>query len=152
MTDTLMNALSSVVGPLLRRPKRLQVAALCLKGDGAGKQVLMITSRDTGRWVLPKGWPIDGYDAPGSALQEAWEEAGVKEAEIDPDMIGTYEYAKRLTGGAEVDVEVQVYSAKVDKLVDQFPESDERSRKWVSPLDAANMVQEPGLQELLRQI
>ena len=152
MTDTLMNALSSVVGPLLRRPKRLQVAALCLKGEGSGKQVLMITSRDTGRWVLPKGWPIDGYDAPGSALQEAWEEAGVKEAEIDPDMIGTYEYAKRLTGGAAVDVEVQVYSAKVDKLVDQFPESDERSRKWVSPLDAANMVQEPGLQELLRQI
>ena len=98
MTDTLMNALSSVVGPLLRRPKRLQVAALCLKGEGSGKQVLMITSRDTGRWVLPKGWPIDGYDAPGSALQEAWEEAGVKEAEIDPDMIGTYEYAKRLTG------------------------------------------------------
>ncbi|WP_197918141.1 NUDIX hydrolase [Thiosulfatihalobacter marinus] len=152
MTDTLMNALSSVVGPLLRRPKRLQVAALCLKGEGSGKQVLMITSRDTGRWVLPKGWPIDGYDAPGSALQEAWEEAGVKEAEIDPDMIGTYEYAKRLTGGAAVDVEVQVYSAKVDKLVDQFPESDERSRKWVSPMDAANMVQEPGLQELLRQI
>ena len=67
-------------------------------------------------------------------------------------MIGTYEYAKRLTGGAAVDVEVQVYSAKVDKLVDQFPESDERSRKWVSPMDAANMVQEPGLQELLRQI
>ncbi|MEP2531344.1 NUDIX hydrolase [Shimia sp.] len=152
MTDALKNALSSVVVPLLRRPKRLQVAALCFRGDGATRKILLITSRDSRRWVLPKGWPIDGLDAPGSALQEAWEEAGVKKATIDPEILGTYDYDKRLDGGAEVKVEVQVYATEVDKLVDVFPEMEERNRKWVSPTAAADMVEEPGLQQLLRQI
>ncbi|MGX9353277.1 NUDIX hydrolase [Shimia sp. W99] len=152
MTDALKNALSSVVTPLLRRPKRLQVAALCFCGNKTERKVLLITSRDTGRWVLPKGWPIDGLDAPGSALQEAWEEAGVKKAQVNTSAVGTYEYDKRLDGGAEVPVEVQVYETKVEKLVDEFPESDERTRKWVSPDEAAQLVDEPGLQKLLREI
>ncbi|TMV51704.1 NUDIX hydrolase, partial [Thioclava sp. BHET1] len=67
----------SVVLPLVQRPKRLQVAALCFRGGGAATEVLLITSRDTGRWVVPKGWPMRGLDAAGAARQEAWEEAGV---------------------------------------------------------------------------
>ncbi len=55
----------------------------------------MITSRDTGRWILPKGWPIDGLDEAGSALQEAWEEAGVKDGRIANAPIGTFDYQKR---------------------------------------------------------
>ena len=152
MTDALKNALSSVVTPLLRRPKRFQVAALCYRGDKKERKVLLITSRDTGRWVLPKGWPIDGLDAPGSALQEAWEEAGVKDAKVKPAALGTYDYDKRLDGGAEVPVEVQVYETEVEKLVDEFPEAQERTRKWVSPTEAAELVEEPGLQKLLREI
>ena len=50
----------SVLGPMLQRPKRLQMAALCHRGSGVNREYLLVTSRDTGRWVIPKGWPIRG--------------------------------------------------------------------------------------------
>lgn len=152
MTGTIRNAFASVVAPILRRPKRIQVAALCLRGSANAREVLLITSRDTGRWVLPKGWPIDGLDSPGSALQEAWEEAGVKDADINQQPVGSYGYDKKLDGGLIVAVDVQVYETEVTELVDTFPESDERTRKWVPTAEAANMVNEPELQALLQQI
>lgn len=150
MTDALKNALSSVVTPLLRRPRMLQVAALCYRHGDAGKEVLLITSRDTGRWVIPKGWPIDGLDAPGAAMREAWEEAGVKTGTIRREAIGHFDYDKRLDNGASVPVEVQVFAYNVSSLKDRFPEADERRRKWVRPQEAAEMVQEPELQDILR--
>ena len=152
MTDALKNALNSVVTPLFRRPRLLQVAALCYREDGPRKKVLLITSRDTGRWIVPKGWPIDGLDAPDAALQEAWEEAGVKKAVIDRKPIGSFDYDKRLDTGVPVPVEAHVFAVEVEKLKDDYPEADERSRKWVAPEKAAEMVDEPGLQALLRQM
>jgi 8-oxo-dGTP pyrophosphatase MutT (NUDIX family) len=71
-----------------------QVAALCYRENAQGKQVLLITSRATKRWIVPKGWPIEGLDGPASALQEAWEEAGVRKADILPEPVGTYSYDK----------------------------------------------------------
>lgn len=152
MTSTLKSALTNVVGPLLRRPKRLQVAAMCFREEDAQKKVLLVTSRGTRRWVLPKGWPIDGKDAGESAMQEAWEEAGVKEGEIADEALGTYDYDKELKGGLPVRVETVVFPVKVDRLSDSYPEADERTRKWVTPQAAANMVHEPELQDLLRQL
>ena len=152
MTNALKNALTSVVSPLLRRPKRLQVAALCYRQDGPQKKVLLITSRDSGRWVVPKGWPIDGLDAAGAAMQEAWEEAGVTKGDIDPTSIGSFEYDKQLDNGAEVAVETKVFAVEVEKMKDEFPEADERTLRWVAPEEAAQMVQEPGLQSILRQL
>ena len=78
MTRTLTRAWEEILRPMLKRPNRLQVAALCYRTGADGKEVLMITSRGTGRWIIPKGWPVEGKDGPASALQEAWEEAGVK--------------------------------------------------------------------------
>ncbi|TCL08474.1 8-oxo-dGTP pyrophosphatase MutT (NUDIX family) [Shimia isoporae] len=138
--------------PLLQRPRRLQVAALCMRERGEVREVLLVTSRDTGRWVLPKGWPIRGKDAPGSALQEAWEEAGVREANMNTSPVGSYGYDKRLDSGLALPVEVKVYEAEVTKLMEDFPEAEERTRKWVRPEEAAEMVQEPELQALLRDI
>ncbi|WP_054002696.1 NUDIX hydrolase [Shimia sp. SK013] len=150
MPSALRKAFDSVLVPLLRRPRRLQVAALCLREPGPAQEVLLVTSRDTGRWVLPKGWPIDGKDAPGSALQEAWEEAGVREANMNTSPVGSYGYDKRLDTGLEIPVEVKVYEAHVTQLEDTFPEADERTRKWVRLEQAAEMVNEPELQALLR--
>ena len=150
MTDILKRAWSDMLRPILQRPRRIQVAALCYRQTDLGKQVLMITSRDTHRWILPKGWPIDGHDCAGSALQEAWEEAGVKSADIDPKPIGQYSYQKGLGGGLTTEVDTQVYATSVRDLSDTYPESYERSRRWVTPKDAANMVDEPELREILR--
>ena len=152
MTDGFKKAWSELVQPMLRRPRRLQVAALCFDHDGPTRQVLLITSRDSGRWIIPKGWPIDGLDAGGAALQEAWEEAGVKKGCILGDPIGAYDYDKELKTGLPVSVETLVFPVHVKQLDDTYPESGQRRRQWVSPADAANMVQEPELQNILRDL
>ncbi|WP_293446838.1 NUDIX hydrolase [Planktotalea sp.] len=150
MVGFLKKAWAEVVQPLIQRPNRVQVAAICYQGSGADRKVLVITSRETKRWILPKGWPIDGLDANSAAAQEAWEEAGVKPANINPDPIGTYDYEKRMDEGGTVSCETQVYAIEVDHLVDDFPEASERTRKWVSLAEAAELVDEPGLQDILR--
>ena len=152
MTDGLKKAWAELVQPMLRRPRRLQVAALCYTQDGPKKKVLLVTSRDTGRWIIPKGWPIDGKDAAAAALQEAWEEAGVKHGHVAPDPVGSYGYDKELDSGLPVPVEALVFPVEVTKLKDDFPEAAERERKWVSPKKASAMVREPELREILRNL
>lgn len=149
MTDTFKKAWTEMLRPMLQRPKRVQVAALCYRPNGDGKDVLLITSRDTGRWIVPKGWPIDGLNGSEAALQEAWEEAGVQEAEIQSEPLGCYDYLKGMNAGGNAQVEAQVYLAKVRAMSNTYPESEERKRKWVVPSEAANMVAEPGLKEIL---
>lgn len=152
MLTQLKAAWSGMVQPLLTRPKRLQVAALCLRGRGKKREVLLITSRDTGRWILPKGWPIDGLTAPGAALQEAWEEAGVTSGTITDTPLGSYDYDKRMAGGVPVAVEVKVYAVENVQMSDTYPEVEERNRRWMPPAEAATLVDEPGLRDLLRQL
>jgi 8-oxo-dGTP pyrophosphatase MutT (NUDIX family) len=152
MFNPLKAAWTNMVQPLLARPKRLQVAALCLRGTAPAQEVLLITSRDTGRWILPKGWPIDGLTAPGAALQEAWEEAGVRSGTIAQTPFGSYDYDKRLEGGVPVSVEVKVFVVTDVQMADDYPEVDERNRRWMPPSEAATLVDEPGLRDLLRQL
>jgi len=152
MTTVMRKAWDELVLPLFQRPKRLQVAALCYRYDGDSKKVLLITSRGTGRWIIPKGWPIDGKDAPGAALQEAWEEAGVRAGRVTGEPVGIYCYEKELSTGLPVPVETLVFAVEVSKMESDYPEVSERRRKWVSPNDAASMVQEPDLQVILRQM
>lgn len=140
---------SSYVQPMLQRPSRVQMAALCYRTRDAQKQILLITSRGTGRWIIPKGWPISGKTSCETALQEAWEEAGVKSDSSETDAIGSYTYEKRFDNGLSATVETTVYPVAVETLSDSFPEADERNRKWVSPKEAANLVAEPELKKLL---
>ncbi|MEX0340148.1 MAG: NUDIX hydrolase [Arenibacterium sp.] len=131
----------------------MQVAALCYRDtDDNGKDILLITSRETKRWIIPKGWPIDGLNNAEAALQEAWEEAGVKEAHITKKPMGHFDYPKRLSCGTTTEIETEVFLARVKHLSDNYPEDDERVRKWVSPDEAANLVQEPGLKSILRAL
>ena len=149
MTNALQSVWEEVLRPMFLRPKRVQVAALCYRETKDGKDILLITSRDTGRWIVPKGWPMKGLNGPEAALREAWEEAGVKDAEINPEPVGQYEYVKGLDTGGKATVCTQVYLTRVETLETEYPEAGERSRKWVAPKDAANMVQEPELQAIL---
>lgn len=150
MTNAMKRAWADYVQPILQRPKRLQVAALCFRpGKDGQRQVLLITSRDTGRWIIPKGWPMDGQDAAGAAMQEAWEEAGVRDGTAS-DAIGSYSYDKELKTGLPVPVETLVFPVEVARMEDDFPEATQRTRRWVSPDKAATMVREPQLQDILR--
>lgn len=150
MVDIFKKAWANYVQPMVQRPDRVQVAAVCFQGTGADRKVLMITSRETKRWIVPKGWPIDGLDASAAAAQEAWEEAGVKPANIQSEPLGTYDYQKRLEGGATVSCATQVFAIEVAHLEDDFPEVSERERRWVHPKEAAEMVEEPGLRAILQ--
>lgn len=129
-----------------------QMAALPVRQtDGGDWRILMITSRDTGRWVLPKGWPMKGKNLPQAAEQEALEEAGVI-GRISKQPIGTYHYLKRIEDGADIPCEVVLYPMKVTKLLRRWPERDERKRKWFSAKGAAKRVMEKDLSELLFSI
>lgn len=145
-------AWADLVQPMLQRPRQFQVAALCYRQTGDKTEVLLITSRDTGRWIVPKGWLPDGMSAPEAALKEAWEEAGVKTGVPEKDPFGAFDYEKRLDQGYETPVHAQVYKVRVIDMEEVFPEVEERRRKWVTPQEAATMVNEPELQSILRQL
>ncbi|MDO5103157.1 MAG: NUDIX hydrolase [Lautropia sp.] len=137
------------------RPRRLQAAALCLRGQGAEREVLLVTSRGrrhkTKRWILPKGWPISGLDLMGSAEQEAWEEAGVK-GTIHPESIGRYLHAQRRAENFVQQVEVRVYRIDDATLADDYPEAGQRERRWWKLEEAAAAVDQPELAALLRKV
>lgn len=137
------NKLGRIIG---RRPAEMQVAALCLN-DATG-DVLLITSRGTGRWIVPKGWPMPGRTLAEAAMQEAWEEAGVR-GRIGHAEIGRYHYDKEQERGFAIPVEVRVFPLYVDVLNDSFPERGERKRRWFPPHEAARMVAEAGLKRIL---
>lgn len=131
-----------------------QYAALCWREGRKGAQVLLVTSRETGRWVIPKGWPIKGLDGAGTAAREAWEEAGAK-GEIDADAVGHFDYDKVLDRDRKTPpvraCRVAVYALRVAELSGAFPERAERKRKWFSLVSAARKVDEPELQKLIAE-
>lgn len=152
MTKWLRNIWDEVARPMILRPQRVQFAALCTRETDNGLQVLLITSRDTGRWIIPKGWPINGLDGAETARQEAWEEAGVRPDALHKKPVGQFTYNKVLKDGSAQPVVTTVYRIEVQDLADDFPEADQRTREWVSPMTAAERVDEPELRALLRQM
>jgi len=115
--------------------------------DG-GMEILVITSRETRRWVIPKGWPIKGL-APGmAAAREAFEEAGV-EGYASLAEVGAFHYDKRLRSGRLQPVEVGVFSLQVSEERAEWPEMHEREKRWVSPAQAASLVDEADLKVLI---
>ena len=126
-----------------------QVAAIPMQWTRDGKlRILMVTSRDTGRWVLPKGWTMDDKKPWRAAEIEALEEAGVT-GYISREAIGDYAYDKRLADGSTIPCTVRVYPMIVEKVKRDWKERKQRKRHWFSPEGAAEVVLEPGLTSLL---
>jgi len=133
------------------KPRRHQVAALPWRVPdpaAGGLEILLVSSRETRRWVIPKGWPMKGKTDPEAAAQEAYEEAGL-DGRIVPEPIGGYEYLKRLKSGAARLVWVDVYPFEVTGEHAAWPEKDQRTLRWMSPVEAASAVQEPALRDLI---
>lgn len=135
---------------MFRRPERVQFAALCyrFRKKSAMPEMLLITSRDTGRFVIPKGWPMENRCSHEVAAREAWEEAGVK-GEVSPDTIGAYHYDKRMSNGLKLSVMVKVYPLVVFDMAKRFPEKGSRRLEWMSFTEAAGNVAEPSLRTLI---
>lgn len=142
--------LASEIRLMMRRPERLQFAALCYRrtDENSRVEILLITSRGTGRWVIPKGWPMNGKLAHAVAEREAYEEAGVKgKAEVKP--LGTYSYKKGMDSGLEIPCKVQVHALKVSGFANNYKEKGQREMAWFSCEDAALRVMEPELREMI---
>lgn len=125
-----------------------QSAVLPYQLENGEPQVLMVTSRGRGRWVLPKGHIEDGQNDREAAIQEAFEEAGVN-GRLADTKLGTYSYKKYDRPG-EPGYKVKVYPMQVDSLENTWPEMSERDRVWMAFPAAAEAVEEPELKLLLR--
>jgi 8-oxo-dGTP pyrophosphatase MutT (NUDIX family) len=126
---------------------RKQVAALPVRRVNGSTEVLLVTSRDTGRWIIPKGWRLKGLSWRQSAAREAMEEAGVK-GKVKQRAIGRFQYVKReKTTGRTIDVTVFILSVR--KEYKRWREAGQRRREWFAPETAASHVQEPELSSLI---
>jgi 8-oxo-dGTP pyrophosphatase MutT (NUDIX family) len=115
-------------------------------------QVLLMTSRDTGRWIIPKGNIKPGTTPSKAAAQEAFEEAGIKGTIVSSTALGMYTYFKKLRSGEARSATVEVFLLQVKKQVKKWPEKGERKLVWVSAKKAVSLIAEPGLVPLLNRL
>ena len=127
----------------------IQYAALPWRLVGRRLEILLITSRETRRWVIPKGWPIKGLAPQEAAAAEAAEEAGV-EGEIEPGAIGSYRYLKRVKGDHTIPSQVIVFPLHVRGQAPDWKEKGQRQHRWFAYQKAAAVVAEPALKRLIR--
>jgi 8-oxo-dGTP pyrophosphatase MutT (NUDIX family) len=126
-----------------------QFAALPWRiGDGSLRQVMLLTSRETRRWVIPKGWPMKGRKPAEVASREAYEEAGLIGQIIGKKPVGSYHYDKRLAKASFL-CEVRVFLFRVEQQLDDWPEKDQRVSRWFDADEAAKLVDESGLAEII---
>lgn len=127
---------------------RTQYAALPYRRDET-IEVLLLSSRETGRWVLPKGWPMKGRKPRAAAEREALEEAGIV-GKIGKAPIGVYHYVKRMKNGTAQRCAVTVFPLKVKRQRKNWPEKGERNYRWFPLAKAAKAVEEPELRDMIR--
>lgn len=134
----------------IERETRRQVGALPFRrtSDG-GFSILLVTSRESRRWVIPKGWPMKGRKPYEAAAREAYEEAGLI-GQIGKRPLGFYLYEKRLKNRDSVLCQVKVFPLEVRKQLKNWPERDEREDRWFTPSEAAEAVAEAGLAGIIR--
>lgn len=116
---------------------------------GAPIEIMLVTSRQTRRWIIPKGNIDAGMSPHAAAAQEADEEAGVR-GNISQDPLGSFTYEKCIVGGIYVTAKVVVYPLAVREVADDWKESKWRRRQWFAIDDAAEAIQEPGLRDIIR--
>lgn len=128
--------------------RQIQHAALPFVETAAGVLVCLITSRGSGRWVVPKGWPKPGLAPHELAEREAYEEAGLQ-GSVSRTALGSFAYTKRLHVFASVPCVVDVYPLRVGSQLLDWPERESRHLDWMAPARAAQLVAEPELAALI---
>jgi len=138
-------------GAVAKPATKKQYGALPWRYSGGGLEVMLITSRDTGRWVIPKGWPIRGLTPSQAAAREAYEEAGLG-GMMSSKPIGEFEYGKRVDDGKVQPTRVTVFA--LERMVQhrEWPEQGQRRMQWFSITDAAKAVEEPELKMIIKKL
>ena len=136
------------LGAKAKKKTYKQYAALPYTVRDGQLLVMLVTSRETGRWVIPKGWPEKTMKPWQVAAQEAFEEAGLI-GEIARKSFATFHYSKRLSESRRKRCRVETFLFAVQQELDDWREKDQRRREWVPPEQAATRVSEKGLIKLL---
>jgi 8-oxo-dGTP pyrophosphatase MutT (NUDIX family) len=132
--------------------RRVQYGALPYRlSNDSRAEFMLVTSRETRRWIIPKGWPKKGKSPHQLAAREAFEEAGVR-GSIAKRSVGSFSYKKGLKEGGMVECEVRVFPLKVKRQSKEWPEKNERKVKWLPAAKAAEKVKEPMLSKLIRRL
>lgn len=151
--EGLLRQLARQPGALHRGDFAEQIAALCYRPATMTEPVMvyLVTSRDTGRWIIPKGWPMKGKAGHEAAATEAWEEGGVN-GKVDDKPYGYFTYMKRVDGKAATPCIVSVYLLKVTSIDKSFREKGQRSHEWMTCEEAARRVHEGELSGLFLKL
>jgi 8-oxo-dGTP pyrophosphatase MutT (NUDIX family) len=154
-----MTDCSGIEAEIMKRPKKsrgktgsrrpIQFGALPYREIKSGVQILLVTSRGTRRWIIPKGWPLSGSPPHRAAAQEAFEEAGVL-GKVSKKTIGFYWYDKMFESGATVRCKVRVFPLRVTRQLKRWPEKRQRQTQWHSPAQASRRVRETNLRQIIR--
>jgi 8-oxo-dGTP pyrophosphatase MutT (NUDIX family) len=147
---------TTLLGKLAEMPEKLfsgaflqQYAALCFRINAEERlELLVITSRSSGRWIIPKGWPMKARKPYAAAALEAWQEAGVRGI-VRKKPVGRYTYLKWLDDGDIAPCIVDVFQMEVNSSAEKFKERHQRILAWVSPEEAARRVREVELKSIL---
>lgn len=135
---------------MAKRSSRFQYAALPYRESNSALQVMLITSRDTGRWVIPKGWPEKYLLAHQVAEREAYEEAGL-EGSVRQVPLACFDYLKYFDEMHSRLCTVVVFPMLVSNELTDWPEKVERERCWMNAEEAAEKVCEGGLKAIIRR-
>jgi len=126
----------------------VQYGALPWRRTPDGLQILLITTRNTRRWIVPKGWPEAGRSPQECAAQEAFEEAGVSGA-VAKEAIGVFNYKKQLKSGQMINCQIRIYAMEVSAVAAGWPEKNARRTKWCQLAEALTLVDDPGLRRII---
>ena len=113
---------------------------------------MLITSRETRRWVIPKGWPMKGRTPGQAAMVEAYEEAGLEGDIVRAAKLGSYSYLKRQPDGENREIKVDVFPMLVHRQLETWPEFAERDTRWFAVVEAAGLVTEPRLARIIAKV
>jgi 8-oxo-dGTP pyrophosphatase MutT (NUDIX family) len=126
----------------------LQAGALCWRRKGDEIVILLVTSRRSGKWGVPKGWALRGRPLHRTAAQEAWEEAGVLGA-AENQLLGLVDAPKSYRFVGEIGWRLALYPLEVERLAEDWPEHGQRERRWFSLDEAAESVRPKRLEPLI---
>ena len=128
----------------------MQYGALPYRFTKSGApEILLVTTRQTKRWIIPKGWPIKGLKPAKSAAREAYEEAGVR-GSVKTKAIGIFSYEKRSDeDGITIPCDVRVFPLLVKRQSQTWPESGQRIAQWLEPAVASSLVEDESFRRLI---
>ena len=136
---------------MVRRPSRLQIAALCQRERDGERGVLMVTTKSSHRWILPKGWPVMSLKAHRTAAIEAFEEAGVIGTAHETPFASFHSH-KGGEAGLKLRTDLLVYLVDVQSTTDAFPDKSERDVRWLPVKEAIGICEDPGLIQVLQKL